>query len=206
MLKIIQLGLTFTDEKGMIPTSTACTWQFHFHFDLAKDYHNENSIELLKNAGLNFDRHSKEGIDVNDFGELLMTSGLVLNDEIRWTSFHSYYDFGYLLKILTCKELPVEEDEFFEYLRTFFPCIYDVKYMMKNIDTLRGGLNKVAEALSLERIGPSHQAGSDSLLTAGTFFKMRQLYFEDSVDDSKFMGVLFGLGQGGQQHAQVPWD
>jgi len=66
---------------------------------------------------------------------------------------------------------------------------------MKSCETLKGGLQKVAEALELERIGPQHQAGSDSLLTAATFFKMREQFFEDSIDDDKFMGVLYGLGQ-----------
>lgn len=45
------------------------------------------------------------------------------------------------------------------------------------------------------RIGPSHQAGSDSLLTASTFFKMRELYFGDNIDDAEYNGKLYGLGQ-----------
>ncbi len=45
------------------------------------------------------------------------------------------------------------------------------------------------------RIGPSHQAGSDSLLTASTFFKMRELYFNDTLDDPEYNGKLYGLGQ-----------
>jgi CCR4-NOT transcription complex subunit 7/8 len=45
------------------------------------------------------------------------------------------------------------------------------------------------------RIGTSHQAGSDSLLTASTFFKMRELYFNDEVDDVEYNGKLYGLGQ-----------
>jgi len=66
---------------------------------------------------------------------------------------------------------------------------------MKHCENLRGGLQKVAETLKIERIGPQHQAGSDSLLTAATFFKIKKIFFDDTIDDDKFMGVLFGLGQ-----------
>lgn len=87
----------------------------------------QDSIELLKTSGIDFDRFEKYGIDVQYFGEVLMMSGLVLNDDIRWLSFHSKYDFGYLLKTLTCIDLPVDEQGFLEQLFTYFPCIYDVK-------------------------------------------------------------------------------
>jgi len=46
----------------------------------------------------------------------------------------------------------------------------------------------------VERIGPQHQAGSDSLLTSATFFKMKQSFFENRIDNSKYLGVLYGLG------------
>ena len=59
---------------------------------------------------------------------------------------------------------------------------------------MKGGLNELAKNLDVSRIGPQHQAGSDSLLTAATFFKMRRLFFNDSIDD-KHSGVLFGLGE-----------
>jgi hypothetical protein len=39
-----------------------------------------------------------------------------------------------------------------------------------------------------------HQAGSDSLLTCATFFKMNALYFEKMIDNEKFTGQLYGLG------------
>ncbi len=43
-------------------------------------------------------------------------------------------------------------------------------------------------------MGPQHQAGSDSLLTSLTFFKMRQTFFDDAIDDAKYLGHLYGLG------------
>ncbi|XP_023184743.1 CCR4-NOT transcription complex subunit 7 isoform X2 [Xiphophorus maculatus] len=106
------------------------------------------------------------------------------------------YDFGYLIKILSNANLPEEEVDFFEILRLYFPVIYDVKYLMKSCKNLKGGLQEVAEQLELERIGPQHQAGSDSLLTGMAFFKMREMFFEDHIDDAKYCGHLYGLGSG----------
>ena len=129
-MKIIQLGLTFADEHGNFPAT--CTWQFNFTFNLSEDMYAQDSIDLLKNSGIDFQKFERDGIDVADFGELLMTSGLVLNSDIKWISFHSGYDFGYLLKLLTCSALPADEPEFFKLMQLYFPCIYDIKYMMKS--------------------------------------------------------------------------
>ncbi|GAA5974184.1 hypothetical protein JCM21900_000913 [Sporobolomyces salmonicolor] len=191
LLRIIQLGITLADENGDLAPGV-CTWQFNFRFSINDDMYAPESIELLTKSGINFKRHEEYGISVEHFGELLISSGLVLLDEVQWVSFHSGYDFGYLLKIVSCSPLPPTETEFFELLRIWFPCIWDIKYLMKSCKTLKGGLQEVADDLQVARIGPQHQAGSDSLLTAATFFKMRDKFFENSID-SKFMGVLYGL-------------
>ncbi|KAL1919339.1 uncharacterized protein VTP21DRAFT_2032 [Calcarisporiella thermophila] len=193
LLKIIQLGITFADENGNMPKDT-CTWQFNFKFDLSNDMYAPDSIDLLTKSGLDFKKHEENGIDVQHFGELLTSSGLVLTDEVKWISFHSGYDFGYLIKVLSCAPLPAEESEFFELLRIYFPCIYDIKYLMKSCKNLKGGLQDVADDLQVTRLGPQHQAGSDSLLTCTTFFKMRQTFFDGKINDDKYMGFLFGLG------------
>lgn len=193
LLKIIQLGITFSDENGNLPSDT-CTWQFNFKFSLSNDMFAQDSIELLQKSGIDFQKHSEQGIDIKHFGDLLITSGFVLLDDIKWISFHGTFDFGYLLKILTCEHLPEEESDFHGLLNMFFPCLYDIKYLMKSCKTLRGGLQEVADTLSVQRIGSQHQAGSDSLLTSLIFFKLKKSFFDDTIDDSKYLGHLYGLG------------
>ena len=161
----------------------------------SEDMYSQDSINLLERSGLNFAEHEERGIDPIYFSELLISSGIVLCDDVKWISFHSGYDFGYLLKVLTCRPLPLEEDKFFEQLKLYFPQIYDIKHLMKSCENLKGGLNKLAEDLEVERIGPEHNAGSDSLLTQATFFKMRQLFFENELDDDKCLNCIHGLGK-----------
>ncbi|KAL0240970.1 hypothetical protein GEMRC1_006206 [Eukaryota sp. GEM-RC1] len=192
-LKIIQLGLTFSDENGNLPESGPCTWQFNFHFDLDTDMYHEESIKLLVTAGIDFQKHRTHGISVDEFGAFLLESGLVINEDVRWIAFHSCYDFAYLLKVLIGKKIPKSEKEFFTTLRRYFPGIYDVKWMMQELSFPQFGLNRLADELSVVRVGPTHQAGSDSLLTSAVFFKLRAAY---SLDLNEIVGTLFGLGRG----------
>ena len=101
LLKIIQLGLTFMDERANLPPDGVTTWQFNFKFNLTEDMYAEDSIDLLQNSGIQFDKHERDGIDPVAFAEMMLTSGLVLMEEVKWLSFHSGYDFGYLIHLLT---------------------------------------------------------------------------------------------------------
>lgn len=65
---------------------------------------------------------------------------------------------------------------------------------MTAVEGLYGGLNGLAELLHVERVGPMHQAGSDSMLTSQTFFTLLEKHFHGNCDDSRFRGELFGLG------------
>jgi CCR4-NOT transcription complex subunit 7/8 len=191
LLKIIQLGLTFCDENGNLAPGCHC-WQFNFNFNVDEDMYSNDSIELLKKSGIDFEQHAKRGIDPTIFAEMLMTSGLILGSDTCWITFQSGYDFGYLLKMLTGTSLPETETEFFNKLLKFFPRLYDEKHMMCSTESLVGGLNRLGKDLQVERIGTSHQAGSDSLLTAQTFFKLKQAVFGNKLDEQKFEGILHG--------------
>lgn len=74
-----------------------------------------------------------------------------MNKEVKWISFHGSYDFGYLLKLLTCQPLPSSEPQFFELLHDFFPSLYDIKYILQNCPNLDSSisLQKVAELLDV---------------------------------------------------------
>lgn len=195
LLKIIQLGISLADEQGHSPDECT-TWQFNFSFSLSEDMYAQDSIDLLTSSGIDFAEHERNGIDVLTFGELITSSGLVLNDDVKWISFHGGYDFGYLMKILTAVALPSSEGDFFEMLQLFFPQMYDLKYLMLSSDRLFGGLNKLGEQLGCERVGTMHQAGSDSLLTLDVFFRMKEETFNGNIESSK-EGILFGLGGAG---------
>mmetsp|Transcript_15098 Transcript_15098/g.28705 ORF Transcript_15098/g.28705 Transcript_15098/m.28705 type:complete len:275 (-) Transcript_15098:322-1146(-) len=196
LLKIIQLGLTFADEDGNYAKGCPC-WQFNFKFNLNDDMFAQDSIDLLVTSGISFEDHAMRGIDPLHFGELLMVSGLVLDDRVKWVSFHSGYDYAYLLKVLTTQDLPKDEKSFFELLKIYFPTIYDIKFMTSLCDGHFGGLQRLADDLHCPRIGPEHQAGSDSLLTMVTYFALANAKFtngDGKIEDKKYKNELFGYG------------
>jgi len=251
LLKIIQLGITiFSDEGESPPTSISAaelrldttqdetrkyaggmvqipiTWQFNFNFSLKEDMYSEASIQSLRDAGVNFERLETDGIDPFYFGSLLVSSGLVCDEDVHWMSFHGAYDFGYLTKILLLLPLPDDEFEFDKFMKKFFPSIYDVKYLVKfatkqhamgiltpldpsTVEILtkfeaKSSLESLADAFKLKRQGLAHQAGSDSLLTGKVFFKMRERIFNGEINDEHKCKV-WGLGfpESGAPYANI---
>ncbi|KAK4276256.1 hypothetical protein QN277_019224 [Acacia crassicarpa] len=174
-LKIIQLGLTLSDSNGNLPhfgTQNAYIWQFNFSdFDVEWDYHNVKSIKLLEKQGIDFMKNRKDGVPSGLFRDFILKSGLLLNFHITWVTFHSSYDFGFLIKLLIGRQLPPNVHLFRQLVARFFgPKIYDMKHIIKFCNGLYGGLERVSQTLNVDRVvGNNHQAGSDSLLTLQTY-------------------------------------
>jgi len=234
LLKVIQLGLSLFSEDGETPPVSLQgeetngrrngtramepiphTWQFNFKFNLEDDMYSEVSIESLKQAGVNFAVHDRDGIDPFEFGALLIGSGLVCDEDVKWISFHGGYDFAYVTKLLRRLPLPDNGTEFEDDMKKFFPAIYDVKYLMKysinahslgNLTPLdpqttevlmkfheKSGLESLAENFKVKRQGAAHTAGSDSLLTGKLFFRIRDRIFNGEIHDDH-IGNVWGLG------------
>ena len=232
---MIQLGITLFKPDGSLPPPetaspakaaygsnmvAACTWQFNFRFSLDSDMYASESTNMLEKAGIDFERHAKQGIEPDEFAALLITSGLVLLDDVHWISFHSGYDFGYLMKLMICGPLPDDEAEFHKLLEKYFPSLFDIKFMLKHAGAkgsvnnnqsltpeaqmtlnkimTKAGLQDIAEELAVTRIGQAHQAGSDSLITGQVYFKMKEKIFNGVIEESRYRGQVWGL------NAQMP--
>ena len=200
-LQIIQIGFTLSDFQGNLPLNsqnkTILSWQFNFKYDLKNQPHNLKSIKLLKNCGIDFDALFQAGIDHATFGSLLLNSGLVMNSNIKWITFHSMFDYGYLIKLLITQPLPKFESEFFSLFHSFFPTSFDIKFFFHNFTSIKvGGLESISKSFKLERKGIAHQAGSDSYLTLKLFFEILKTYRNRWIDQ-KFQqninGSIFGL-------------
>lgn len=193
-LKLIQVGISIKDEAGNPPEGPH-TWQFNLKFDLNNDQYSNESIALLTNSGINFELLENRGIPAETFGEYLIVSGLLLNEDINWISFHGIYDFAYFLRCVTNLPLPETEHAFFESLRLYFPNYFDIRFLVRYNDEFRGSLSRLGQELNISRIGTKHQAGSDSLITSEIFFKLiKEFLHEDVTKTDK--NVLFGIGPG----------
>lgn len=248
LLKVVQLGISVFNEDGESPPAAVLaadlgldmrrletrkfagtmvhvptTWQFNFNFSFQEDMFSEVSIESMRQAGIDFQRLETEGIDPVQFGALLVSSGMVCEEDVKWISFHGGYDFGYLTKLLLRMPLPETEDEFDVYMRKFFPKFYDVKCLIKaatrqqqtNQSTpldasaaevlmkfeAKPQLETLVDALKIKRTGPAHQAGSDSLMVGKAFFRVQDRIFNGSVP-VEFEGKVWGIGASDAQNNQ----
>ncbi|KAL6005386.1 hypothetical protein ACLOJK_005953 [Asimina triloba] len=194
-LKLIQLGLALSDPDGNLPLvqGAYAVWEFNFHFSLASDLGAPDSMELLMKTDINFAMNYYYGIDPARFGRLMVSSGLVMNESVRWITFHGVYDFAYLVKAIRGGEdLPVDVDDFLSLVVAYFGLFYDVKYLMRFCG-LFGGLEQLGKSLEVKRaVGNCHEAASDSLLTMDAFFKMKQLHFPQGIAED-FAGRVHGL-------------
>ncbi|XP_072969940.1 probable CCR4-associated factor 1 homolog 11 [Typha angustifolia] len=201
-LHLIQVGITLSDADGRLPDlgtrgAAHFVWEFNIcNFNIHRDLHSSDSINLLINQGINLERLHNEGIDSWHFAHLLLfKSGLLCNNAINWITFHSAYDFGYLAKALLRSNLPNNLEQFMQFIRVYFRGqIFDVKNIIRYCNGIYGGLEKTASLLGIERtVGRSHHSGSDALLISLVFKRLREIYFARDGSLHRHAGLLYGV-------------
>ncbi|KAM7259183.1 hypothetical protein ACFE04_014924 [Oxalis oulophora] len=189
--KLIQLGITLSDHYGNI----AGSWEFNFRdFDSSSDLCDPTSITFLKKNGMDLDKINELGISLDcfrrTFADLLSRQRL----HMKWVVFHGLYDFAYLLTLMTGKPLPELPVQFAQSIGSIFGFVLDLKYVGgfcdEGLSRTELGLEKLAKIVKVKRLGGAHHAGSDSLLTASVFLKMKELF---QIQDSDYGGFLYGL-------------
>ena len=100
---------------------------------------------MLQDAGIDFGVLKHQGIEPLVLADYLLSSGLVLNDEIKWVTFHGAFDYAYLVKILTNDKLDVTYDQYESTVKTYFPVTLDTKIIVQDVDDIKGN--------SLQKLG-----------------------------------------------------
>jgi len=167
-MRLIQLGLAVAGADG----AHRGAWSFNMSFNVAVDMYSVSSVELLKSAGINFERHAAEGIEADVLGRKLVNSSIVgrfgsafWNSVPLWVTFSGDYDLGFLLKLLSGgQRLPPTPFAFDGRMRAFIPRHLDLRHHLPH-----GSLDRLATAFGIRRFGTAHNAGSDALLTLGLY-------------------------------------
>ncbi|KAH7420978.1 hypothetical protein KP509_13G034100 [Ceratopteris richardii] len=181
MMKLIQVGITLIDNRGQLPMidGAYCIWQFNLrNFDLRTDRYVKSSIKLVRNSGIDFEQNRRDGLASRTLGSLLRKHGLVFNPRIRYVCYQGDYDFAYLHKAVTGDQrLPSTLAEYAHSKAGMSGPIFDVRCVELQYFQTMYGLKKFSDSLGVKRIsGTSHQAGSDSLITASTYEALKSRF------------------------------
>lgn len=203
----IQLGAAVAATDG----SVKGVWSFNLHFNVLEDKHTVKSVDFLRAAGIDFDRHKDEeqGIAARELGQLLRKSCLFgPAGSTRWITFSGAYDLGYLMKLLTMG-VPLPEDlkAFDDKLSNFCPRRHELRDELPY-----GSLDSLAKKHGVKRVGAAHTAGSDALLTlelflrvVGTHSRVLETRRHAELDtDTEHLGLHVATGHSGPWPTSYP--
>jgi len=197
------VAFALANEQGASPVNDAgevvAAWQFNFSFSLSTDMYATSSIELLERAGCKFEHHLHHGIEPLAFGELLVSSGLILDEDVTWIVFHAGFTLANILKLATNKDMPATAALFYEQTRLFMPTLYDTRHVIARLKSGKwtGGLDALAKEVGVERYGAPCQSASDALLNLNVLFALCQRFFPSGFSSlahaNSVPGIVYGL-------------
>ncbi|AQZ13366.1 POP2 (YNR052C) [Zygosaccharomyces parabailii] len=207
-LNPIQIGISLCDANGAKPDNGPSTWQFNFNFDQSREMMSAESFELLQRSGINFESHSEQGVDSFEFAQLMIDSGLLMEPNTTWITYHAAYDFGFLVHILMNDSMPNNREEFEWWVHKFLPNFFDLNLICKVIQDYKQqqhpgsqqqqqfSLASLAEELGIPKFPLFTTTGGQSLLTLMGFFQLSKLSMNklpNGLSFSNYKNLIYGI-------------
>lgn len=188
---VLQLGLAVSVDSADPPLA-ARVCQLNLKFDMKKRPYNANTIKFLTDQGYDLQAHNTHGILSSRIAEWFLNELDRFYDRgVTWVVFQGDADVGFLLNLLG-NSMPGTRVGYFKRYTCSLPQLYDVRVLARIMfGQQTRGLNWVADAINVKRIGQNHCSGSDALLTLDCFFELRKRLGVGAIKIS--MGVLSGL-------------
>ncbi|XP_031473035.1 probable CCR4-associated factor 1 homolog 10 [Nymphaea colorata] len=190
-MRLLQLGLTFSDEGGNLPkdpmTGERYTWEFNVKVAKSMDEIDAVFRQHLTEKGMDVDYNMKNAIHPDVLCIGLWCMDTLMKERIRWVVFSGWAAFSPLLNIMRAEEqLPERREAFLDLVKLYFPKFYEVRQLMSGCG-LSGTLEETANVLGAGVTDGEmfNQAGPDSLLTLLVFLGLRKRHFGRGIPEEQ---------------------
>lgn len=214
LLNPIQVGISLSDVYGNKPENEPSTWQFNLEFDISKEMISSESLDLLRKLAINSEMHKTNGIKTFEFAQLMIESGLLMDENITWITYHSAYDLGFLINILMNDIMPNNRKDFEWWVHEYMPSLFDLNLLYKIVrgykySPSQGNLQPqqqpphmevtlatLANDIGLPRFPVFTTTGGQSLLMLLSFCQLNKMFmhtFPDGSDFDTIKNVIYGI-------------
>ncbi|CAL9728545.1 poly(A) ribonuclease Pop2p [Monosporozyma unispora] len=214
LLNPVQLGISLSDVYGNKPENEPSTWQFNLEFDVNKEMISGESLELLRKSGINYEMHKNIGVSKFEFAQLMIDSGLLMDENITWITYHAAYDLGFLINILMNDIMPNNRKDFEWWIHKYMPNLFDLNLIYKVVrgfkyppaqgklqqqvqqPSMEFTLTNLADDVGLPRFPVFTTTGGQSLLMLLSFCQLNKISmhtFPDGTDFDNVKNVIYGI-------------
>lgn len=214
LLNPVQLGISLSDVYGNKPENEPSTWQFNLEFDVNKEMISGESLELLRKSGINYEMHKNIGVNKFEFAQLMIDSGLLMDENVTWITYHAAYDLGFLINILMNDIMPNNRKDFEWWIHKYMPSLFDLNLIYKVVrgfkyppaqgklqqqvqqPPMEFTLTNLADDVGLPRFPIFTTTGGQSLLMLLSFCQLNKISahtFPDGTDFDNVKNVIYGI-------------